>query len=80
MVAVYVAEVALAILVKVTLSVDICHWIVPVFPDNVKRVLLVPEQTVAAPEINPATEVGLTVIVAAPVVAEAQDPLITTAL
>ena len=78
--AVYVAEVALAILVKVTLSVDDCHCIVPVFPDKVKSVLLVPEQTVVAPEIVPATEVGLTVIVAAPVVAEAQDPLITTAL
>ncbi len=77
--AVYVAEVALAILVKVTLYVDDCHCIVPVFPDKVNSVLLVPEQAVVAPEMDPATEVGLTVIVAAPVVAEAHVPLVTTA-
>ena len=67
-------------MVKVTLSVDDCHWIVPVFPDKVNTVLLVPEQAVAAPEMVPDTEVGLTVIVAAPVVAEAHVPLVTTAL
>ena len=67
-------------MVKVTLSVDDCHWIVPVFPDNVNTVLLVPEQTVAAPETVPDTDVGLTVIVADAVVAAAQDPLVTTAL
>ena len=50
------------------------------FPDNVNTVLLVPEQTVAAPEMVPETDVGLTVIVAEAVVADAQDPLVTTAL
>ena len=48
-------------MVKVKLSVDDCHCIVPVFPANVKSVELVPEQTVAAPEIDPAADVGLTV-------------------
>ena len=67
-------------MVKVKLSVEDCHWIVPVFPANVKSVELVPEQTVAAPEIDPAADVGLTVIVAAAVVAAAQAPLVTTAL
>ena len=62
------------------MSVDDCHWIVPVFPDNVNAVELVVEQTVAAPEILPDADVGLTVIVAEAVVAEAQAPLITTAL
>ena len=49
------------------------------FPNNVKTVLLVPEQTVVAPEIVPATVVGLTVIVA-DVVAGGQVPLVTKAL
>jgi hypothetical protein len=43
-------------------------------------VLFVPEQTVALPEMVPATEVGSTVIVAAAVVAEEHTPLVTTAL
>ena len=43
------------------LSVDDCHWIVPVFPDKVNTVEFVPEHTEVAPAIVPATEVGLTV-------------------
>ena len=61
------------------LSGDDCHWIVPVFPLNVKVVLLVPLQTVAAPLMLPATLAGFTVIVTLEVVAEAQAPLVTTA-
>ncbi len=52
----------------------------PVLPESVSVVLFVPVQTVAAPAMLPATEAGETVIVAALVVAEAQDPLVTTAL
>ena len=66
--------------VKVTLSEDDCHCIVPVLPLKVKTVLLVPVQTVAAPVMLPATEAGLTVIVTLDVVAEEQAPLVTTAL
>ena len=40
---------------------DDCHCMVPVFPFKVNNVLFVPEQTVVAPVILPATEVGLTV-------------------
>ena len=65
---------------KVTLSEDDCHCIVPVFPVKVSTVLLVPVQTVAAPEMLPATDVGFTVIVTLEVVAEEQTPLVTTAL
>ena len=36
---------------------------VPVFPDKVRVVLFVPEQTVASPVIVPATVVGFTVTV-----------------
>ena len=36
---------------------------VPVFPLNVKTVLLVPVQTVAPPATDPPTEAGLTVTV-----------------
>ena len=62
------------------LSVDDCHWIVPVFPDKVNTVEFVPEHTEVAPAIVPATEVGLTVMDTAAVVAEEQTPLVTTAL
>ena len=55
------AAVAPLILVKLVLSVDDCHCTVPVFPERVKVVLLEPEHTVAAPEIVPATDTGLTV-------------------
>ena len=44
------------------MSVDDCHWIVPIFPDKVKTVVFVPEHTVVAPAILPATDVGLIVI------------------
>ena len=64
---------------KVTLSEDDCHCIVPVFPLKVSTVLLVPVQTVAAPLMLPATDVGLTAIVTLEVVAELHAPLVTTA-
>ena len=64
---------------KVTLSEDDCHCIVPVLPLNVNTVLLLPVQTVVAPEMLPDTDVGLTIIVTLEVVAEAQTPLVTTA-
>ena len=57
----YVAPVCEAMVVNVTLSDDDCHWMVPVFPDKVKVVLFVPEQTVAAPAIDPAIDDGLTI-------------------
>ena len=63
---------------KVTLSEDDCHCIVPVFPLKVSMVLLVPVQTVAAPLMLPATDVGLTAIVTLEVVADEQTPLVTT--
>jgi hypothetical protein len=62
------------------LSVEDCHWIVPVFPLNVKTVLFVPVQTVVLPEAVPPTEAGLTVTVAVVLLAAAQPPLVTTAL
>lgn len=41
-----------------------CHLvIVPVYPDKVKTVLLVPEHADALPEMVPPTAAGLTVIV-----------------
>ena len=43
-------------------------------------VVLVPEHTVVAPAILPATDVGLTVTEDAVVVADEQTPLVTTAL
>ena len=61
--AVYVAEVALEILVKVTLFVDDCHWIVPTELLSVSRLLFVPEHTVVPPEMVPPLEAGLTVMV-----------------
>ena len=66
--------------VKVTLSEDDCHCIVPVLPFKVNTVLLVPVQTVAAPLMLPATDAGVTVIVTLAVVAEEQTPFVTTAL
>ena len=53
---------------------------VPVFPDKVK-VVPVPEHIVElAAETEPATEVGLTVIVCVFVLAAVHAPLVTTAL
>ena len=53
--------VAPAILLNVILSGEDCHCIVPVFPANVNVVLFVPEHTVAAPEIVPATGVWVVI-------------------
>jgi len=62
------------------LSVDDCHLvIVPVWPDNVSVVLLVPEQTVALPAMVPPTDTRLTVIVASVEFIEEHTPLVTTA-
>ena len=45
------------------LSVEYCHLIiVPVLPERVSVVVLVPEQTVAEPAMLPPTETGSTVI------------------
>ena len=66
-------------LVKVTLSEEDCHCIVPVFPLKVSTVLLVPLQTVVAPVMLPATDAGVTVIVTLEVFAGAQTPLVITA-
>ena len=65
--------------VKVLLSEEDCHCIVPVFPLKVSTVLLVPVQTVAAPVILPAIDAGFTVIVTLDVLAAEQAPLVTTA-
>ena len=67
------------ILLKVTLSDEDCHWIVPVWPLKVSNVEFVPEQTVVAPLMLPATETGLTVTATLAVVADAHAPLVTTA-
>ncbi len=46
-----------------SLVVDDCHFeTIPVFPDKVK-VVVPPIQTDESPEIVPATEVGLTVVI-----------------
>ena len=52
----------------------------PVLPVNVNVVLLVPVQTVAPPEIVPATDVGLTVTLTDSVLAGLHAPLDNTAL
>ena len=66
--------------VHVALSGEDCHWTVPVLPDKVNKVEFVPLQTVVvAGVIEPATEVGFTVIDTLVVVADEQTPLVTTA-
>ena len=52
-------------LVNAALSVDDCHWILPVCPlaDNV--MLLAPEQMLPAPEMLPANGVGFTTMLTA---------------
>ena len=65
--------------VKVTLSEEDCHCIVPVFPVKVSTVLLVPVQTAVAPLMLPETDVAFTFIVTLEVVAELHAPLVTTA-
>ena len=62
-------------LVNVLLFVELCHWIVPVLPVSVSVVLFVPEQTVAAPLMVPATDIGLTVATTA-VLEEDTQPVI----
>ena len=54
--------------------------IVPTWPVNVKVLAVWKHTSVSAPEIVPATDVGLTVTVAAVVVADGQTPLVTVAL
>jgi len=45
------------------LLVEYCHFTtIPVCPERVSTVLLVPEQTVVEPAIEPPTEMGSTVI------------------
>jgi hypothetical protein len=66
--------------VKFVLFVLDCHCTVPVLPESVKVVLLLPVHTVAAPVIVPATDIGFTVTVALAVLAAAHTPLVTTAL
>ena len=79
LVAVYVWPVAPGMFVKVLLSDDDCHCTVPLLPLNVKLVLFVPVQTVAAPLIEPGTERGLTVTAIEVVVDEEHGLLVTTA-
>ena len=52
----------------------------PVLPLRFRIVLLVPVQTVVAPEMLPAMEVGFTVMVTLDVALEEHTPLVTTAL
>ena len=76
-VAVYVCPVALPILVKLVLSVEDCHWIVPVFPANVSNVLFDPEQTVVDAGVTlPATTPGVTFTTTPEVVTGVQAPLL----
>ena len=71
---------ALEISVKLVLSEDICHCIVPVLPVNESIVLLVPVHTFVPPLTVPATLVGLTLIVDTDEVSLLQTPLVTTTL
>ena len=43
-------------------SLELCHWIVPVLPARVKLVPVFGEHKLFVPEIVPATETGLTVM------------------
>ena len=62
------------------LSVDDCHLVtIPVWPDNVSVVLLIPEQTVALPATVPPTETGLTAIAASDEFIDEHTPLVITA-
>ena len=73
-------EVAPLILLKLLLSLDDCHWIIPVLPLKVNVVLFVPVHTVPAPAILPDTLAGFTVTVTLDVVDEVHTPLVTIAL
>ena len=68
--------------VEVTqLLIEYCHLVMlPVYPDKVNRVLLIPEHTVAEPATEPPTEAGATVMMASVELAGEQIPLVTTAL
>jgi hypothetical protein len=62
------------------LLVEYCHFvIVPVYPESVSVVLLVPVQTVASEETVPPTDTGSTVTVASAELAEEHTPLVITA-
>ena len=77
LVAVYVGVVlAIAVPAVAKLFKDDSHLtIVPVCPDKVKTVLLVPVHTVVEPFIVPPTGNGLTLIIATAELAVAQTPL-----
>ena len=63
------------------LFIEYCHLVMlPVYPDKVSKVLLIPEHTVAEPAIDPPTEAGATVMVASEELAGVQIPFVTTAL
>lgn len=80
LVAVNVLVVLLISTVVSQLLIDDCHLVtVPVWPDKVNMVLLVPEHTAALPAILPPTDVGLTVTVIYDELASAHAPLFTTA-
>ena len=49
-------KVALPMLLYVTLSVEDCHWMLPVYPLNVNVVLLAPDATDPEPLMVPETE------------------------
>ena len=62
-------------------SSDDCHRMtLPVCPLSINVPLLALEQTVAAPETDPPTERGLTVMVATVAIVEGQVPFVTVAL
>ena len=76
-----VVVLAIAVPGVAKLSVDDSHRvIVPVLPLNVKRVELVPVQTVELPAMDPPTEAGETDTVAIALLASAQAALEMTAL
>ena len=74
------AEVAPLIAVNVALSVEDCHWIVPVLPATLNEVLLVPVHTVVGvlAEAVPPLARELTAIVAELLLTAGQTPLVTT--
>ncbi len=62
-------------------EVELCHLtMVPVWPESVKRPLVLPEQIVVPPVTVPPTEIGSTVTVVSVEFSAAQTPLWTVAL
>ena len=60
---------------------ELCHLTTgPVWPDKVKRLLVLPEQIVVPPVTVPPTDIGSTVTVVSKEFVAAQTPLWTTAL